>query len=206
MKIYFIRHGESIGNETETHQNKDTDLSDIGKFQARYVAKRFEKIHVDIILCSPYKRACQTAEAIKSVVKKDIIIDEYLREKKGPSEFIGKRYSDPSLIKAKKAIRRNALNPHWHYSDEENAQDTLDRARVFIKRLERRKEKDILAVTHGVFLRAVVVAMMDVGKDTNNIFQHVAHFIELNNTGITLCENVEGRWKLITLNDVAHLG
>lgn len=64
MKVYFVRHGESVLTEAK-HQTPETPLSRRGSQQAQITAHRFTNLQIDVILTSPYTRALQTAQAIK---------------------------------------------------------------------------------------------------------------------------------------------
>ncbi len=56
MKVYFLRHAESIFNATGT-SDKNCSLTDKGKEQASKL-----KEHYDVVICSTMKRACETLD------------------------------------------------------------------------------------------------------------------------------------------------
>ncbi len=207
MKVYFVRHGETEFNVKKLFQNKDTFLTEKGKLQAKFLADRFLKIPINVILCSGHKRARQTAEIINKDLDKKIIHTDYLIEKKWPDEIVGKSFSGPEYLKFKKASMNNLNNPDWHYSNEENFFDFRERASRFIDFLDKRKEENILSVSHGGTIRMIIVLMM-FGKNVDpDTYFRAAGFLKSSNTGLTLCEkNKENRWELITWNDYAHLG
>jgi broad specificity phosphatase PhoE len=63
--VYFLRHGESRGNSARIIQGRhDSDLSELGLRQSEGVAPWFRDRDIDTILCSPLKRALQTAEVV----------------------------------------------------------------------------------------------------------------------------------------------
>ncbi len=145
MKVYFVRHGQSILNETRdktaTHQFPDTPLSDTGLSQASTVAQRFKSIPLDLILTSSYKRALQTAEAIEKVTSVPLIQDDLFIERKFPSSFWGKQTNDPTISIIHQQIRDNMDDPSWHHSDEENFYDLKERVKkTFVFILEQKKE------------------------------------------------------------------
>ena len=61
--VYFIRHGESVGN---LHRiclgHTDLDLTDLGRKQAEKTAEALENVHFDAIFSSDLQRAVHTAE------------------------------------------------------------------------------------------------------------------------------------------------
>lgn len=64
MELYFVRHGESVGNVTPDQDMPDCPLTERGKKQAELVGKRLEKIPFTHILSSPLIRALETAQPL----------------------------------------------------------------------------------------------------------------------------------------------
>lgn len=63
MKLYLIRHGETIWNEKGLWQGiTDVPLNEKGREQAKKLANSLER--VDAIYSSPLKRSLETAEEI----------------------------------------------------------------------------------------------------------------------------------------------
>lgn len=82
-KIYLIRHGQTAFNEQGIISGQiETDLTELGRRQALEGALKLknEGAHFDVILCSPLKRAKETAEIIASVLKAPIVFDADLQE------------------------------------------------------------------------------------------------------------------------------
>lgn len=207
MKVYFVRHGESTFNALGLNQHRYVSLSETGKKQAAFVAKRFTNTPIDIIISSTYARAQQTAEAINIVVQKDIVYIELLKEIKRPTVVERKSVSDPQVLEIKQSIDKYYSDEDWHYSDEENFFDLQRRAEEFISYLETVKEENILVVTHGMILRMIVATMFLGKKVTPDLFLQFERFFKTSNAGMTVCERgKESGWKLLTWNDSAHLG
>ncbi|QQG49667.1 MAG: histidine phosphatase family protein [Candidatus Berkelbacteria bacterium] len=206
MRIYFIRHGKSVLNESGIHQGPETPLSAVGKEQASYVARRLKHVVFEQIISSDMDRAKETAEIIHRETGVPLEITPLARERNLPKEFHGKPHDDPTLAAAKAEIEKNIRNPDFRHSDEETFFDLKDRAKKLVTFLEGRKEKAVVVVLHGTILR-YVLATMAYGDDLDwDRYIGLAKLLQLNNTGITVCEQQEGRWKLITWNDHAHLG
>jgi probable phosphoglycerate mutase len=206
MRLYFVRHGETVFNADGIHQHSRAELSDNGLKQARSVAKRFADIPIDTILSSTYIRTKQTVSEINKFVGKEITYVESLREIKRPSEIEGLNWTDPIAVKVIDLIKKNRNDPDWHYSDEDNFHDLQHRSQEFIQYLESVKGENILAVTHGTILRFIVCTMM-LGDDYSpDYFETFRQFFSTTNTGITMCEKNEGEnWKLLAWNDYNHL-
>jgi broad specificity phosphatase PhoE len=85
MKIFLVRHGQSLANKKRIHQGngdewKNTPLSNTGKTQARKIAEKLKNENFDKIYSSSLKRAKQTAEIINKFHNKKIIFDERIKE------------------------------------------------------------------------------------------------------------------------------
>ena len=206
MKLYLVRHGQSNGNLSKRHQHSDTPLSDLGKQQAKELAKRFATIPIDIILTSHYDRARETAEIVATSIDRIVETNELLCEIKRPSEIEGKLTSDPLAVDIKDKIKANIHNSNWHYSDEENVFDLIARAKDFLLSQESRKETSILAVSHGRIIEAIVGTVVLGDALTPLIFDQIKDSMYLSNTGITVLEKTDNQWHLLTWNDNAHLG
>lgn len=210
MKVYFVRHGQSIFNSdpfrNKTHQFPTTPLSEAGISQAEKVAERFKSIPIDIIYTSSQTRALQTAEIINKVLQKELVISDLLIEKKTPTVLHGKNNDDPEAVAIKTLMKENSQDPAWHHSDEENFFDFKARGLQFITELEAMPYESVLVVTHGYLLILISLLMVYWEGLTNEIFAPYIKFAHTTNTGITMVEFTDRRWRLLTWNDYAHLG
>lgn len=207
MKVYFVRHGETEGNVLKIGQTSTTPLTRTGLEQAKYVAKRFKTIQIDLIVSSPYTRASQTAEFIAKETGKPLRYLDALKEIKGPTIVEGMSYIHPDRINIDEKIKENIHNPEWRYEDAENFYDVKKRAETSIEYLENLNMENVCVVAHGIILRAIFFTMAFGGKYTHELYYPVEQFLYMSNTGITICEKKQGKkWRLITYNDFAHLG
>jgi broad specificity phosphatase PhoE len=207
MKIYLVRHGQSKNNALRLHQHGGIPLSKYGLEQANRVGRRFKKIPVEIVISSDFTRARQTAEIINKYIDKPIVFCELAQERKRPSFMEdSKRFDDAEVIKIKAQIRNHLNDPLWHYSDEENFFDFKIRISKFIKFLTSRSERNVLVVTHGMTI-TMTAAMLMFGENlSSNLFNQFTDFMRVRNTGITIIERKNDKWRLITWNDQTHLG
>lgn len=206
--IYFVRHGESEGNQARLYQSSETLLSQKGHIQANLIADRFSNIEVETIITSNYIRAKQTAGYIAEVTGKDIIESQLFRERKRPSIQENRSKNTPELQEIDKEIELNCENLDWKYSDEENFVDLRQRAKECFDFLENRIEDNIVVVTHKNFLHCLLWYCLfgyDVNVRESKII--VNNFV-MSNTGIVWMQydEIEKFWKVVTWNDHAHLG
>jgi len=83
VKLFLIRHGQTVFNaEHKIAGQIETELTELGKEQAQNFAKELKNkgIVFDAILCSPLKRAKDTAEFIAKEIKTPIIYEADLQE------------------------------------------------------------------------------------------------------------------------------
>ncbi len=81
MRLYLIRHGETIGNSEKRFQGKkDYELSLSGQKQAEQIADRLKNLEIDYLYSSTLNRAVNTAEIINKHHSLTIIRREALDE------------------------------------------------------------------------------------------------------------------------------
>lgn len=97
-ELVLVRHAESAGNLADSAardadaerlelsaRDADVELSDNGEEQARtlgrWVAGLGEGERPDLVVCSPYRRAADTARAALADVDVELLMDERLRER-----------------------------------------------------------------------------------------------------------------------------
>lgn len=212
-KVYFIRHGESELNIGNREQGSEGSLSELGRKQAEFIAKRFIKIPIDIIVSSAYQRTKETSEIINNSLHKELVYSEFLIERRPPTKFIGTSNDDIEYTKIKKLMSEQRLiDPEWKYADEDNFIDLKNRAINALEYFKNKNEQSILAVSHAGILR-VIVAVIIFGEElTYREYIKMYWALKSQNTGITLVEYDDSPktsypgWKMITWNDHAHLG
>jgi len=82
MRLYFVRHGESIANLLWEFSNSGFKhpLTEKGIEQARAVARSLSGLQVEQIYSSPVMRAVQTAQILAESLQAPLEITEALRE------------------------------------------------------------------------------------------------------------------------------
>jgi broad specificity phosphatase PhoE len=206
MRVFLVRHAESKANALNVHSSKEEELSDNGIRQAETVARRFVGMDIGVILCSRYRRAMQTANIIKDAVGKKIVYTDLLGEWRMPSEVRGKRHDSKEGSGIWDTLYKNADDPKWHYSDEENVMDVLSRAKKLLRYIRSRKEESLIVVTHGAFIGVLLATCLFGEGITGSDMRKTAGFFRAMNTGITeLHMDKEKGIRLMTFNDYAHL-
>lgn len=206
MRVYFVRHGESQLNAEKKSQFPSTPLSSQGLSQAQFVANRFLHIPIDKIITSPFTRALQTAQIISETTGVPFETNDLFVERRPPKELMGLPHGDPQGDSIRQQMADNFHELNWHYSNEENFFDILNRAKQAVQFIESEDRENLLIVSHGNFIR-LLIAYMNYGQDlTSQIYEKILRFFQAQNTGITVCEYHDKIWHLSTWNDHAHLG
>ncbi|MFA5791753.1 MAG: histidine phosphatase family protein [Candidatus Paceibacterota bacterium] len=150
MKLYFVRHGETISNKNNTTTGwVDSPLNNEGIEQAKETSIEIP-LDFSEIYCSDLIRCKQTAEIINLKLNLPIHYDARLRERNFGS-LGGKSWDDISL--EMKEIDRNQKYDYRPYGGE-SAEDVKKRLFAFIEDIRNQKNnKKILIVTHGGIIR-----------------------------------------------------
>lgn len=144
MEILLTRHGQTEWNLLKKVQGKaDIELNQKGIKQAEETRDYLKNEKIDLILCSPLKRAIQTAEIINQGRNIRMIIDERVSERDF-GEFEGMPNTDFDF------------NAFWSYKQNlkydkaENIKDFFGRVYDFLESIKNEYAgKRILIVAHG---------------------------------------------------------
>jgi len=147
-KIYLTRHGETEWNLQNRMQGwKESQLTKLGKKQAKRLSDRLADINFEAIYSSPLGRALETAKIICSDRKMEITIKENLKEMSF-GKWEGKTSSE---------IKSNHLDEYKKFWEEphlfrgesgETFEEVKNRVLPLIKEIISNHENDILIVTH----------------------------------------------------------
>ena len=144
MEILITRHGQTEWNVLGKVQGRaDIELNENGIKQAEETGKILENEKIDLIICSPLKRAIQTAQMINKDRNIPIIYDDAVIERDfGEFEGINKKDFD--------------FEGYWSYK-QNNQYERAENIKVFFNRVfdflnklrEKYNNKRILIVAHG---------------------------------------------------------
>ncbi|MBZ5201078.1 histidine phosphatase family protein [Planomicrobium chinense] len=188
--IGFVRHGITDWNIQRIAQgSSDIPLNETGREQARAIASRLAQEEPwDVIISSDLIRARETAETIAAELGMPIDeIDPRIRELSG------------GLIEGTtEADRVERWGTDWREKDlgREPLSAGVKRSTEAIQEaMEKYPGKRILMVSHGGLI----------GLALKNLLPDRFEKILLNNTSITILENVESKWECTLYNCTKHL-
>lgn len=151
-KLYILRHGQTNYNlENRMQGSINTALNETGKKQAKSIANTLKNISIDVFMCSPLKRAYETATIIKSELNlpnKLIINNEFKEISYG--DLNGMLLSD---IQKEHPILITNSKKHFYYKPPNGisiAQFEQIILTALNKLLSTYKDKNILLITHGI--------------------------------------------------------
>ncbi|HIY92527.1 histidine phosphatase family protein [Companilactobacillus sp. HBUAS56275] len=183
-EFYLIRHGQTKANVMKMKQgNINTEMTYLnthGQQQAQTLKQNFDISFADRIICSPLKRAQQTADILNTAADLPISYDKRLVEI-SYGQWDGQRNADL------RKIHPDAYNKYWndvlplytkYATDGERFEDVVKRVHGFLQDALKNYPNDkLICVTHGFTVKA---AALDVLKP-----QDVMSIPEPRNTSVT---------------------
>lgn len=197
MNIYLIRHGR----QNSTLCNVNVELAKEGIIQAELLGKRLSCFGIDALYSSHLIRAVQTAEIVNRYLGLKHQIRENIQEisfgeLEGKSdEYINEHYKDFKL-------EQMELKEDIPYPGGENGRQVYNRAMVTINEITKSEKENIVVITHGGVIRAVLAGVLGLDMSQKLLFAS-----SLENTGITqlVYEGKRKRFYLQRFNDYGHL-
>lgn len=148
--LYFIRHGQTDDNINHILTGRQNiELNEKGITQAKQEAINCKNLNIDIIFCSPLKRAIDTCNFINEYHNAPVIISE---------EIIERSYGEYENMNASNIDRERCWN--YYIEDDmgnvETPKMVLDRVYAFLNKIkENYIDKDVLIVAHNGIGRAI---------------------------------------------------
>jgi probable phosphoglycerate mutase len=188
ITIGFIRHGTTEWNIAGRMQGQmDTELAEVGIWQAQQLAARLKQETWDGIMSSDLIRARQTAQTVADVTGTPFLgMDVRLRERHF-GQLEGTTIED----------RLARWGESWRELDlgMESNEDLLKRWLSFLGELEAQHGgKRILLVSHGGYIAPVLEFLLG-----EPVASHIS------NTSITVMKREIYEWKCLLMNCTAHL-
>lgn len=166
MKIYVIRHGQTDWNVAGKCQGMtDIELNNTGIEQAEKAREQLNNYKIDLIICSPLKRARKTAEILNDEINCKIIDDERIIER-NCGEVEGTTKDKWNSIIGEDIDVINNYNLNWNKQSIEPIQTVCERVWNLLDEIQDKyKDKNVLLVTHGGTCRAINAYFNGIGKD-----------------------------------------
>jgi broad specificity phosphatase PhoE len=157
VRVYFLRHGESLSNaapETLALPEAEGDqLSERGELQAKAAAEQIAGLGISRIVCSPLRRAQQTAVPLAELTGLQPETWDWIHELQEPSDYADLPRGEQELQRWSNRMSNNAANPDFAAGDGESFNDLLRRVERTRERLVDDAVDHTLLVGHGIFCR-----------------------------------------------------
>lgn len=204
-KVYFVRHGETVGNVERIFQFSDTPLTEAGHTGAQLVADRFREVAIDGLFASPFYRAQQTAQYIADVKNIPVQTLDVLHELVHSTEVQGVLRDSEQGLSYKKRYDQAFHDTTKDIGDAERFTDVIARIETVVLELEKSGHNDIAVVTHGNFLRYLTAFLLLHKTKEGTYIESVKESLCLMaNAAITEFVFEDNKWKLCMWNDRAH--
>lgn len=204
MKVYFIRHGETVWNTLKIFQGiKNSPLTELGKEQTKRLKNYLKNIEFTHFYSSPLGRALETINILTEDIKnpKIEIIPDFREINMGNMEGVPRDDFEAAYPVEFNNLWNNGKEYDPSAFEGETLESVYKRAENGLKTLaENHKENDIILVaSHGVTLEAIFANIN--GETTDN-------FAERNvpeNTSFTIAEYKNGKWEILEFSKTPHL-
>lgn len=201
MRLLLVRHGESTYNaEGRIQGQQDAPLSERGRRQAERLGERLRPYTFDACYASDLSRAADTARAIvRHHPTVPFESTPLLREIKF-GIFEGRIVPEIEETFPEEYAEWMEDRQHFVPRGAESADDLYDRAGRALHWLrERAHDGTILVVAHGAILNSLLGQFLGFGPEARYRFH-------LDNTALTIVEDVPWGPRLLLANDTSHLG
>jgi broad specificity phosphatase PhoE len=200
MKLYIVRHGETIENRSNIIQGQQHgQLSDLGILQREKLARRLQDFSFDAIYSSDLERTRETLAPFTSTTPLPVRYTEVLREKS-----FGDLEGHSGEIYRRKLQASGKTRIDFRPNKGESFIDLTDRLTPFVEALHANHSgESILLMTHGGVVRVLLNLLL--GVPLEELLQ-----TEIRNTSIsTVCFHPHTRdekgVQSFSMNDYTHL-
>ncbi len=194
MKLYLVRHTESVSNKSGITSDANSPLTENGVIQAHHLGQRLaSQENFKTMYFSPYVRSKQTADIIASYFKGiNLLETKLIIEKKDASSWKGKMRKDMPWD----LIKKMRVNSDWKHEDGESFNDVKKRVIAFFTKLKKHEnEINIIAITHNSFIKHLVSYVILGDKFIPEFFYPITDRLGTKNGGITILEKKQKHYE-----------
>ena len=203
MKIYFIRHGETIWNTLRIFQgSSNSPLTETGREQAKRLGERLKNTEFTNFYSSPLGRTIETSELI--IGDRDIKI-EFIEEFKEIS--VGRMEGVPRA--EFEAQYPGQFHNFFHNPKDydpipyggETFPQLIERVERGLKKITDKHGKDdvVVVVTHGMTLKGIFKVLKNIS------LEELGEVPVPKNTSLSIVDYTDGKYTVEVFSDTAHL-
>ncbi|MHB8085868.1 MAG: histidine phosphatase family protein [Dehalococcoidia bacterium] len=201
MRLYLIRHGETVWNKQRIIQGSgsDTELSETGKMQVGKLALSMKDVPFTAIYSSPMQRAMETAGAITGYHALDVQPEPDLREIH-VGELEGMSLENFAKGFSQYLVDWQTKGEDLSFSGGERLGEFRDRVWSVVERIVKSNQGGAVALVSHYFVTATIVCTA-LGMPLTDLVR-----IRIQPSGRTILDFEDGcEPRLLLLSDVCHL-
>lgn len=198
MKVFLVRHAQSIDDQAKVSQRDDSPLSKLGQEQAQKRARSLHISQLDGVYTSPYARTQETAQILFPT--HEITTLDFIYEIKRPRSLDGGLHAN-AVHFWEVDHKKEKYQPDWRYDGSESFNDVIDRAKKLVNFLYAGHQDDhiVAIVSHGGFIRHVLgyAGLKDAYEP--KVFFDLFFLLQIRNTDVIEADFLKGKlvgWKI----------
>lgn len=203
MKIYFIRHGETIWNTLKIFQgSSNSPLTEKGREQAKKLGEKLKDTEFSNFYSSPLGRTIETSKLI--IGDRDIkieFIDEFKEISVGRMEGVPREEFEREFPGQ---FHNFFFNPKDYdpapYGGESFPQ-LIERVERGLKKITENHKKDdvVVVITHGMTLKAIFKVIKNIS------LEELGEVAVPKNTSLSIVDYTDGKYNIDLFSDISHL-
>lgn len=200
--LYLVRHGEAESNRDNRFGGwSPAPLTELGHRQAVAAAAEMRRRAPTVLVTSDIERARQTAQPIADLLELEPRLEPGLRER-SLGVFDGLSFAEAEARYPDMWKRLSTRDPNAVPEGGETADAVFTRVSNAIERiLTDHPGERIAVVTHGLALFHAFSYVCRLGAPSH---EHPV-FVLVDNASITQLEHRGAHWRIVSINDTAHL-
>lgn len=199
MKLYITRHGETQWNTEDRSQGTlNSDLTDMGKLQARQLHERLEEVVFDQVYVSPLGRTRQTAEILLKDKNVPVAyLEELVEMDMGKWQGLVKEDIVDLYPEERALFANDPVN--YKSCGGESFHDLKNRVEKALKIITDKKHSgNVLVVTHGITKKMIVTVMRE------NQVEDVWDAPWMKPTALTIAQYDGSHYNITVCGDISH--
>lgn len=200
--LYFVRHGQADSNRDARFGGwSDVPLTELGHRQAAAAAAELRRRGPTVLVTSDLTRARETAAPIAEALGLEPRLEPGLRER-SLGMFDGLSFADAETRYPDVWKRLMSRDPDAVPEGGETADTVFRRVSAAVDRIVADHAGERIAiVTHGLAMFHVFTHVCGLGSPSGDL----PVFVLVDNASISQLERRNDRWRIVSLNDTAHL-
>ncbi|ERG95834.1 histidine phosphatase family protein [Haloquadratum walsbyi] len=217
-KVFAVRHGQrqdSVDPDWETHADRlhDPGLTDLGRWAAWRVGRRFAEmnISIDAVYSSPFLRAVETASEICAEISASFAVEPGLGEHRNPEWFDAEPQTialDRLDIQFERLHQEHVHVPKIKPNYPESSTEAMDRIGETTRQLVESTSGALVLVGHGATIGGVVDGLIGTTEDVDAPLCGISRLDCNQSDTVSSTEtkiNGNNNWQLKYSGDTAHL-